>query len=53
MIYCKYTYENVQKIYVLDVLQYKSGEIEGGCMGKRTDTLKDWGHNGNKEYAIF
>ena len=37
MIYCKYTYENVHKIRVLDLLQNKSWEIEGACLGTFTN----------------
>ena len=53
MIYCKYTYENVHKIRVLDLLQNKSWEIEGACLGTFTNILKDWGHKENKGYATF
>ena len=53
MIYCKYTHENVHKIRVLDLLQNKSWEIEGGCLGTFTNILKDWGHKENKGYATF
>ena len=30
-----------------------SGDIEGGCLGKRTGILKDWSHKGNKGLLHF